>query len=206
MKISLSMFLFNIKFILFQKLLSLHFIVLFGSWHCHWGEKLASFSATHPSWYHQWDTESPSKNAICCICIVSWYACCLWFSASWKLSLWWIIFSILLYLMVQWTCPPHIYWMIFFKFYILDFPLVLSSHWWLVNLCVRHASDLFQPLNQLLLHSCNFFGQIYFRMENWYFDWYISYFVARIQVTKLICMLMELSVTLMAMFLYVCIL
>jgi hypothetical protein len=108
--------------------------------------------------------------------------------------------------MVQWTCPPHIYWMIFFKFYILDFPLVLFSHWWLVNLCVRHASDLFQPLNRLLLHSCNFFGQIYFRMENWYFDWYISYFVARIQVTKLICMLMELSVTLMAMFLYVCIL
>lgn len=85
--------------------------------------------------------------------------CCLWFSTSWKLSLWWIIFNILLYLMVQWTCLPHIYWMIFFKFYILDFPLVLSSHWWLVNLCVRHASDLFQPLHQWFLHSCNYFGQ-----------------------------------------------
>lgn len=105
--------------------------------------------------------------------------CCLWFSTSWKLSLWWIIFNILLYLMVQWTCLPHIYRMIFFKFYILGFSLVLSSHWWLVNLFVRHASDLVQPLNQWILHSCNCFGQIYFRVENWCFDWYISYFFSQ---------------------------
>ena len=88
-------------------------------------------------------------------------------------------------------------------FWIFHWSYLLTGGLWT---CVRHASDFFQPLNQWLQHSCNGFGQIYFRMENWYFHWYISYILARIQVIKLICMVMELSVTLMVVFLYVCIL
>jgi len=118
----------------------LRLVILFGSWYRHWGEKLASFPATHPSWYHQWDTKSPSKNAIFCICIVSWYGA----SESLKFLIYFTwVKNILLYFMVQWTCIPPIYWIIFLVF---SSALVLSIYPWVMNLYVRWASDLFQTL------------------------------------------------------------
>lgn len=37
------------------------------SWHCSWGEKLASIFPHHSSWHCEWNTDPSAEAAICCI-------------------------------------------------------------------------------------------------------------------------------------------
>lgn len=41
--------------------------LLFCSWNCSWGKKLASFLPNYPSWYCKWNTDSLTKGAVCCV-------------------------------------------------------------------------------------------------------------------------------------------
>ena len=110
-------------------------------------------------------------------------------SNSWYISPGWRISSILWYSIFD---------------YFFSSALVLSIYPWVMNLYVRRASDLFQPLkHDPCIPAASLVKCVLQRVSDILIDTF-SYFKGRAQLIKLICLQMHFLLTLIFMSLYPC--